>query len=213
MNRIPIAALSLMLTFLAAPHGLAQQHGSINHHKAAEGKDPATSSYFGMETRRVKALSDEQISDLMAGRGMGLALAAELNSYPGPSHVLDLRDALDLSDEQASRTKALLDQMKAETIPLGRRIIEEETELDRLFSERKIISAHLVEMTKPSPTGKARYEQRTCAIISIWPSCSPLSRSAGTRSFADTLAGSIEEGCARNFGFISGRYCATAPSR
>ncbi|PAQ01211.1 periplasmic heavy metal sensor [Mesorhizobium mediterraneum] len=154
MNRIPIAALSLMLTFLAAPHGLAQQHGSINHHKAAEGKDPATSSYFGMETRRVKALSDEQISDLMAGRGMGLALAAELNSYPGPSHVLDLRDALDLSDEQASRTKALLDQMKAETIPLGRRIIEEETELDRLFSERKIISAHLVEMTKTIADGQ-----------------------------------------------------------
>lgn len=147
MNRIPIAVLSLMLIFLAVPRGLAQQHGDINH-KAAEGKDQTTSSYSGMETRRVKALSGEQISDLMAGRGMGLALAAELNSYPGPSHVLDLRDALDLSEEQASRTKALLDQMKAETIPLGRRIIEEETELDRLFSERKITSTHLVEMTK-----------------------------------------------------------------
>lgn len=148
MNRIPIAVLSLMLTFLAAPHGLAQQHGDINHHKAAEGKDPATSSYSGMEKRRVKALSGEQTADLLAGRGMGLALAAELNSYPGPSHVLELRDALDLSDEQASRTKALLDLMKAETIPLGRRIIENETELDRLFSERKITSARLTEIIK-----------------------------------------------------------------
>ncbi|RWM21567.1 MAG: periplasmic heavy metal sensor [Mesorhizobium sp.] len=137
-----------MLTFLAVPHGLAQQHGGINHHKAAAGKDQTTSSYSGMETRRVKALSGEQIADLMAGRGMGLALAAELNSYPGPSHVLELRDALGLTDEQASRTKALLEQMKAETVPLGRRIIEKETELDRLFSERKIISAHLAEMTK-----------------------------------------------------------------
>ncbi|RWQ70997.1 MAG: periplasmic heavy metal sensor [Mesorhizobium sp.] len=137
-----------MLTFLAAPHGLAQQHGDINHHKAAEGKDPATSSYSGMEKRRVKALSGEQTADLLAGRGMGLALAAELNSYPGPSHVLELRDALDLSDEQASRTKALLDLMKAETIPLGRRIIENETELDRLFSERKITSARLTEIIK-----------------------------------------------------------------
>lgn len=148
MNRIPIAVLSLMLTFFAVPHGLAQQHGGINHHKAAEGKDQITSSYSGMETRRVKALSGEQIADLMAGRGMGLAAAAELNFYPGPSHVLELRNALDLTDEQASRTKALLDRMKAETIPLGRRIIEKETELDRLFSERKITSAHLAEMTK-----------------------------------------------------------------
>jgi hypothetical protein len=148
MNRIPIAVLSLMLTFLAAPHGLAQQHDGINHHKAAEGKDQTTSSYSGMEKRRVKALSSEQIADLMAGRGMGLALAAELNSYPGPLHVLELRDALGLTDEQASRTKALLDEMKAEIIPLGRRIIQKETELDRLFSERKITSANLAEMTK-----------------------------------------------------------------
>ncbi|WP_287177340.1 periplasmic heavy metal sensor [Mesorhizobium sp.] len=148
MNRIPIAVLSLMLTLLATPHGLAQQHGSSNHHKAAAGKDLATSSYSGVEKRRVKALSGEQMTDLLAGRGMGLALAAELNSYPGPLHVLELRDALGLTDEQALRTKSLLDQMKAETIPLGRQIIEKETELDRLFSERKMTTAHLAERTK-----------------------------------------------------------------
>jgi hypothetical protein len=32
--------------------------------------------------RSIKALSDQQVSDLRAGRGMGLALAAELNGYP-----------------------------------------------------------------------------------------------------------------------------------
>ncbi|WP_164783706.1 MULTISPECIES: hypothetical protein [unclassified Mesorhizobium] len=57
MNRIPIAVLSLMLTFLAVPHGLAQQHGDVTHRKAAEGKDPATSSYSGIgETPRESAL-------------------------------------------------------------------------------------------------------------------------------------------------------------
>ena len=39
--------------------------------------------YAGLQQRTVKALSDEQLSDLNAGRGMGLALAGELNGYPG----------------------------------------------------------------------------------------------------------------------------------
>lgn len=43
--------------------------------------------YAGMQSRPIKALSDKQVSDLRAGRGMGLALAAELNGYLGPSPI------------------------------------------------------------------------------------------------------------------------------
>jgi len=39
--------------------------------------------YAGMETRPIKALSEQQIADLRTGRGMSLALAAELNGYTG----------------------------------------------------------------------------------------------------------------------------------
>lgn len=85
----------------------------------------------------MKALSKEQIADLEAGRGMGLALAAELNGYPGPLHVLELAKALDLTDEQVSRTKKLLERMKAEAIPIGRRLIDEEATLDSLFAEKR----------------------------------------------------------------------------
>jgi hypothetical protein len=48
---------------------------------------PAQSAqpYSGMQSRPIKALSDQTVADLRAGRGMGLALAAELNGYPGPS--------------------------------------------------------------------------------------------------------------------------------
>jgi hypothetical protein len=54
----------------------------------------AQTPYAGMQTRSIKALSEKQVADLGAGRGMGLALAAELNGYPGPSHVLELADQL-----------------------------------------------------------------------------------------------------------------------
>jgi hypothetical protein len=49
----------------------------------------AQSPYAGLQTRPIKTLSEQQVADLKAGRGMGLALAAELNGYPGPAHVLD----------------------------------------------------------------------------------------------------------------------------
>jgi hypothetical protein len=59
----------------------------------------AQSPYAGMQMRLIKALSEQQIADLKAGRGMGLALPAELNGYPGPIHVLELSDELGLSAE------------------------------------------------------------------------------------------------------------------
>src|SRR3954447_20684114 len=86
----------------------------------------AQTPYAGMQARPIKALSEQQVADLEAGRGMGLALTAELNGYPGPSHVLELADRLELSADQRARIKALFDSMKAEALPLGSRLIEQE---------------------------------------------------------------------------------------
>src|SRR5262249_16169067 len=68
---------------------------------ATAGSSAQTASpYAGQEQRAIKALSDEEIRDLLEARGMGLAKAAELNSYPGPLHVLQLAAELGLSDAQ-----------------------------------------------------------------------------------------------------------------
>src|SRR5450631_4516944 len=98
----------------------------------------AQAPYAGMQTRPIKALSEQQVVDLSQGRGMGMALAAELNGYPGPSHVLELADKLDLRPDQISAVRSLFESMKRESIPLGARLIEEETELDRQFATRAI---------------------------------------------------------------------------
>jgi len=98
----------------------------------------AQTPYAGMQARSIKALSDHQIADLKAGRGMGLALAAELNGYPGPMHVLELADQLELSGEQRSSVQRLFDSMKAEAMPLGSRLIAQEADLDRQFASRTI---------------------------------------------------------------------------
>lgn len=43
----------------------------------------AQTPYAGMQSRPIKALSDLQVADLRAGRGMGLALAAQAQRLPG----------------------------------------------------------------------------------------------------------------------------------
>src|SRR3954467_8556293 len=86
----------------------------------------AQTPYAGMQTRPIKALSEQQVSDLNAGRGLGLALAAELNGYPGPSHVLELADRLELGADQRDRIKGLFEAMKAEALPIGSRLIAQE---------------------------------------------------------------------------------------
>ncbi|MBW2146214.1 MAG: hypothetical protein JRI22_04235 [Deltaproteobacteria bacterium] len=52
--------------------------------------------YAGGERRSIKALSPELVQDYLNGKGMGLSLAAELNHYPGPAHVLELASELNL---------------------------------------------------------------------------------------------------------------------
>lgn len=140
MRSIPILVLvASALTVMV--RASAQNHGS--HHGGW-----TAAPYAGLETRRIMALSPQQIADLGAGRGMGLALPAELNGYPGPLHVLELADALGLTVEQRSRTQALTDAMRAETIPIGLRIVAEETALDGLFAERTITPARLRDATR-----------------------------------------------------------------
>jgi Spy/CpxP family protein refolding chaperone len=107
----------------------------------------AASSYSEMTGREIKAVSPDRINDLRTGAGAGYALAAELNGYPGPRHVLDLADKLDLTNEQRRVTATLFERMKAEAIPLGKELLEQEASLDSLFRDRKIDEPALVRLT------------------------------------------------------------------
>jgi hypothetical protein len=107
----------------------------------------AHTPYAGLHTRDIKALSAQQISDLAAGRGMGFALAAELNGYPGPAHVLELAGPLALTETQRATVQRQFEAMQAEAIPLGKRMIAVEAELDRAFAERTITPERLTTLT------------------------------------------------------------------
>src|SRR5262245_30112839 len=84
------------------------------------------SPYTGQESCEIKALSPQEISDLLAGKGMGFAKAAELNGYPGPAHVLEPAAQLQLTPEQIARTEALFSKMQTQAVGIGQQLVEEE---------------------------------------------------------------------------------------
>ena len=69
------------------------------------------------------------------GRGFGMAFAADQNGYPGPMHVLELKDRLQLTAEQEAKVQALMHAMFAESRPKSARLLEAEVKLRRLFAD------------------------------------------------------------------------------
>src|SRR5690625_3255574 len=130
-----LLALALVLG-TAAP--LAAQHHQHQHHPAQP--------YAGQETRRIKALSEAEIKGYLNGEGMGFARVAELNHYPGPRHVLDLAESLELTADQRRRTQALFEVMRVEAVRLGKDLVDKEAALERFFAEERTDEEELSEL-------------------------------------------------------------------
>lgn len=96
------------------------------------------SKYAGEEKREIKSLSEADIAELKNGEGWGLAKAAELNGIPGPAHLLEMKDEIDLNAEQTREIEDLYNKMKQEAIPLGLELIELERELNNQFANKTI---------------------------------------------------------------------------
>ena len=93
----------------------------------------------------IRGLTEEEISALQQGLGMGRARAAELNGYPGPRHVLDLAQAgkLALAPEQVRTAQRLFDGMAREAQRLGDLILREERSLEGEFRAGGISETNL----------------------------------------------------------------------
>ena len=77
---------------------------------------------------------------------MVFAKAAELNHYPGPKHVLELADQLQLSEEQRRRSQMIFEDMKSKAVSLGKQLVEKKQLLDSRFVDANISDAELVQL-------------------------------------------------------------------
>jgi uncharacterized cupredoxin-like copper-binding protein/Spy/CpxP family protein refolding chaperone len=133
--------IALVAAALLAGSAWAQHHGGHDSHGAS------AAPYAGLQSREIKALSTEDARSLLEGQGMQLALAAELNGYPGPAHVLEHADALQLTPEQRAATQALMHRHQAEARQLGAALVEAERQLDRAFAGKSVSEPELARLT------------------------------------------------------------------
>lgn len=114
------------------------------------------SPYAGQEAHPISSLSADEIRALLAGEGMGFARAAELNRHPGPKHVLDLADPLELSAQQLEKTRSVFKDMQAKAIELGVQLVPQEQALDDLFDGGQVSPQALDDRLAEIGTTRAR---------------------------------------------------------
>lgn len=113
--------------------------------------------YAGQQDREIKALSPDEVKQFLSGAGMGYAKSAELNRFPGPMHVLELADKLDLTPEQRARTTTLMDTHKAEAREFGRKRVESERAIEILFRSGRVDDAALAKSVREAAALEGEY--------------------------------------------------------
>jgi Spy/CpxP family protein refolding chaperone len=124
---IPALVVALVLAVAGVAHAQSG-HGHGQHRHG--GADDAQAH------RRVEQCLREFDQVVADGRGFGLAFAADQNGYPGPLHVLELKDRLALTPAQETRMRALFDTMLADARSGAARLAAAEDRLRRVFADR-----------------------------------------------------------------------------
>ena len=114
----------LALTLALVPLSVDAQHAGHQH----------TGGEVSEGHLRALACLDEFDAVVRDGRGFGMAFPADQHGYPGPMHVLELKDRLALNAEQETRVRGLLQSMFAESRPKSARLLDAEARLRALFA-------------------------------------------------------------------------------
>lgn len=119
----------------------------------------ASTPYAGQQERAISSLSADDIKQLQSGAGWGLAKPAELNEYPGPAHILELADELDLSADQKSKVEAAFAVMQEKAKALGASLIAAERALDDAFRSGVITQDILEQRIAVAESSRAALRQ------------------------------------------------------
>jgi ketosteroid isomerase-like protein/Spy/CpxP family protein refolding chaperone len=101
-------------------------------------------------------MSDADLAMLTSGAGAGLAGAAEAHGWPGPKHVLELADELELSPTQREAMQALEASMSAAALERGPDVLAAETALDAELSSADPDASRLQTLARVAGDARGR---------------------------------------------------------
>lgn len=119
------------------------------------GHGDSAAPYAGQETRDIKSLSEQDIEEIRRGGGWGLALPAELSGWPGPAHLLELKDDLGLSADQVQAISGIYEAMRADAIAAGERFIAAEAALSDAFAGSELSEETLRDLLAEAAEARA----------------------------------------------------------
>ena len=123
--------LLLLTLALAAPAAAQHDHADHGHGPGDDGAGVPS------------GLHANDVAGLLAGAGLGMARPAEVHGYPGPLHVIELAEPLQLSDAQRATAERLRAEMLAQAVPLGRQLVDAERRLDDVFASGEATAAEV----------------------------------------------------------------------
>lgn len=145
---------------------MGQKQRQDQHHKHRHGEQKnekkGQSPYAGQQNRGLKAFPPKVVQMLKNGSGMpfyGMAKPAELNSYPGPKHILDGGEKLELTEDQEAQIQEIYDEMHEQAIMLGDSLLAIEKHIDNAFANQSINRDQLQKWVEQSGEiyGKLRF--------------------------------------------------------
>ena len=131
------AALFVAVTLVTSPAvaqdddtGMGKGRGQQMHGQA-EGGMQGTGGMLG-------GISEQEKEMLLKGGGLGAGMIAMMNGYPGPKHVLEMGDELELTAAQRESIGTIYGKAKAESVQLGTELVEKDEALAALFTSGSV---------------------------------------------------------------------------
>lgn len=109
----------------------------------SESATDTRSPYADDIDNEVRGLPQDEIDGLRSGAGMGYALPAEVNGWPGPLHALESAEELGLVPHQRDDLQDLRQRMLDEAIPLGEEILAVHGRIEEAFRSGDMDDARL----------------------------------------------------------------------
>ena len=138
MRTISIPAALLVAVALVTSPAVAQDDdSSMSKGRMQQMHGQAEGGMQGMGGM-LSGVSEQEKEMLLKGGGLGAGMIAMTNGYPGPKHVLEMGDELELTAAQRESIGTIYGKVKAESVKLGTELVEKDEALAALFTSGSV---------------------------------------------------------------------------